>query len=75
MKYRIGFKFDTGKIHIEDYGDHFQKWEVARCMRQTVLEFFNWEWHRKHFGLVIEVLVKIDKDIWKWKNGKWEKKR
>ena len=75
MKYQIGFKFDTGKIYIESYDDHYRKSEVARSMRQTVLTKFNAEWSIKRWGNVIEVLVKIDTNIWKWKNKKWEKKK
>lgn len=75
MKYRIGFKFDTGKTYVTDMDDSAPLWSVKDNFRALILSMFNVEWNIKQNGRVIELLVKIDKDIWKWKNGKWVKKQ
>lgn len=74
-KYIMGTKYNSGRQLIEKFGDEWPAWEVKRSMRFMVLEAFNSEFHKKTWGLVIEMLVKIDKDIWRWKNGTWKKEQ
>lgn len=74
-KYIIGTKYDSGRSRFEQFGDEWPAWKVRDSMRFIVLESFNSETQKKMWGRVIEVLVKIDKDIWRWKDGTWKKEQ